>query len=126
VIPGSPPAGGGGGGRFNQGFNFATTTPKSFFYDLNGKITFKPTQKDILTLSVYNGTDNMDNSRTNSFGGGGGFGGGGFGRQNFKLHLNGVTDFQNRFISIHSSLILTIFLPVIEDQTIRLQIHPAL
>ncbi|MGB3174450.1 MAG: TonB-dependent receptor [Saprospiraceae bacterium] len=95
VIPGSPPAGGGGGGRFNQGFNFATTTPKSFFYDLNGKITFKPTQKDILTLSVYNGTDNMDNSRTNSFGGGGGFGGGGFGRQNFNLNTNDQTNWGN-------------------------------
>jgi ferric enterobactin receptor len=60
----------GGGGAFSQ----FQSTVRSYFYDLNGKITFRPTKKDILTLSLYNGTDDMDNSTNISlpFGGGGG------------------------------------------------------
>jgi ferric enterobactin receptor len=34
----------------------------SFFYDLNGKFTFRPSGKDIISLSLYNGTDKLDNS----------------------------------------------------------------
>ncbi len=48
----------GGGGRRN----FFNSTPTSYFYDLNGKFTYKPTKKDVLTLSIYNGTDDLDNS----------------------------------------------------------------
>jgi hypothetical protein len=40
-----------------------TNTVKSYFYDLNSKLTFRPTDKDIISLSVYNGTDKLDNSR---------------------------------------------------------------
>jgi ferric enterobactin receptor len=67
------PAGGrppGGFGAFQQ-----NQTAASYFYDLNGKLTFRPTTKDILSLSFYNGTDDMDNSSSSSFGGP--FGGGG-------------------------------------------------
>lgn len=39
---------------------FATTV-KSYFYDFNGKFTYKPTDKDIISLSIFNGTDNLDN-----------------------------------------------------------------
>jgi ferric enterobactin receptor len=39
------------------------TTVKSFFYDLNSKLTYKPSSKDIIALSFYNGTDKLDNSR---------------------------------------------------------------
>ncbi|HXB41580.1 MAG TPA: TonB-dependent receptor [Bacteroidia bacterium] len=42
--------------------NFASTV-SSYFYDLNSKLTFRPTKKDILSLSVYNGTDKLDNGR---------------------------------------------------------------
>jgi ferric enterobactin receptor len=52
----------GGLGRRGNFANLATTVA-SYFYDLNSKITFRPTDKDILSLSLYNGTDNMDNSR---------------------------------------------------------------
>ncbi len=45
------------GGRFSQ-----NTTVKSFFYDLNGKFTYRPNDKDIISLSIYNGTDKLDNS----------------------------------------------------------------
>ena len=33
----------------------------SYFYDLNGKFTYRPTDKDIISLSIFNGTDNLDN-----------------------------------------------------------------
>ncbi|NME72246.1 TonB-dependent receptor [Flammeovirga aprica JL-4] len=34
----------------------------SYFYDLNGKFTYRPTDKDIIGLSIYNGEDHLDNS----------------------------------------------------------------
>jgi len=40
------------------------TTPSSYFYDLNAKITYKPTTKDIISYSFFNGQDDLDNSRT--------------------------------------------------------------
>ena len=57
----------GGGRRFSQNTNVV-----SYFYDLNGKFTYKPTDKDIVSLSIYNGTDKLDNgsaSQMPSFGG---------------------------------------------------------
>jgi ferric enterobactin receptor len=47
----------------NLPFAQSEQTVKSYFYDLNGKITWKPNKKDVVSLSFYNGTDNMDNSR---------------------------------------------------------------
>lgn len=59
---GRPP----GGGRFG---NNATQdqTAQSYFYDLNAKLTWNASKKDILTWSLYNGTDKMDNSSASSF-----------------------------------------------------------
>jgi ferric enterobactin receptor len=45
------------GGRFSQ--NQQVT---SYFYDLNGKFTYRPGDKDIISLSIFNGTDKLDNS----------------------------------------------------------------
>lgn len=84
----TPTIGGGpGGGRFN----FASTTPKSYFYDLNGRVTYKPTKKDVISLSFYNGTDDMDNSRENNFPNFGGATGG----RNFNLNVNDQTNWGN-------------------------------
>ncbi len=47
----------------SRGGNLSNTV-KSFFYDLNSKITFRPTDKDIISLSIYNGTDKLDNGRS--------------------------------------------------------------
>ncbi|MEN8201661.1 MAG: TonB-dependent receptor [Bacteroidota bacterium] len=44
------------GGRFAR----FSTEPKFYFYDLNAKVTYKPNQKNILTLSFYNGRDVLD------------------------------------------------------------------
>jgi len=60
------PLGNGPGGRQLQ-----STTITSFFYDLNGKFTYRPTDKDIISLSIFNGTDKLDNSsstQASSFG----------------------------------------------------------
>ncbi|WP_343605737.1 TonB-dependent receptor [Fluviicola sp.] len=51
----------GGGGGFG-GNRSQQTKVTSFFYDLNGKFTYKPTTKDIISFSIFNGTDKLDNS----------------------------------------------------------------
>jgi ferric enterobactin receptor len=53
--------GGETGGR--MGRTMQSIEPTSYFYDLNAKITYRPTTKDILSYSFYNGQDNLDNSR---------------------------------------------------------------
>ena len=64
------------------------STVNSYFYDVNAKFTYKPSKKDILSLSFYNGTDNLDNS-TNVSGGGGG---GGF---SFNMANSDLTKYGN-------------------------------
>jgi ferric enterobactin receptor len=49
--------GGGPGGRRSQ-----NTKVASFFYDLNGKFTYRPTERDVVSLSMFNGTDKLNNS----------------------------------------------------------------
>ncbi len=44
------------GGQFTR----FSTDPSFYFYDLNAKLTYKPSQKDILTVSFYNGKDVLD------------------------------------------------------------------
>jgi len=61
--------GGGPGGRRTQ-----DTKVTSYFYDLNGKFTYRPTAIDVMSLSIFNGTDKLDNSSSSqvpSFGGAG-------------------------------------------------------
>lgn len=59
-------------------------TVSSYFYDVNGKFTYRPGEKDIISLSIYNGADNLDNSREM---------GGGF--RSFNASVNDITDFGN-------------------------------
>jgi len=65
------------------------TEVKSYFYDINAKFTYKPSKKDILSLSFYNGTDNLDNSMNISGGPGGG---GGF---SFSMDNSDLTRYGN-------------------------------
>jgi hypothetical protein len=51
-----------GRGRFNMRNQ---EKPKSYFYDLNAKLTYNLTQRDIVSLSFFNGEDVLDNSRDN-------------------------------------------------------------
>jgi ferric enterobactin receptor len=73
------------GNRFN-------TTVASYFYDLNGKFTYKPTNKDVISLSIYNGTDDLDNSRKLELPN---FGGGGTASRNFNLNTTDLTYWGN-------------------------------
>ncbi len=62
----APP--GPGGGRFG----LQEVQPNSYFYDLNAKVTYRPTEEDRISISFFNGQDNLDNSRNldnSSFGG---------------------------------------------------------
>jgi hypothetical protein len=47
------------------------TSPNTYFYDLNGKLTYRSDKGDIISWSIYNGQDELDNSRddSRSFGG---------------------------------------------------------
>ena len=53
----APDVGTGPGRRYSQNNDIT-----SYFYDLNGKFTYKPSGKDIISLSIFNGTDKLDNS----------------------------------------------------------------
>jgi ferric enterobactin receptor len=53
----APDVGTGPGRKFSQNNEIT-----SYFYDLNGRFTYKPTRKDIISLSIFNGTDKLDNS----------------------------------------------------------------
>jgi ferric enterobactin receptor len=65
--------GGSGGGRFGGNQASTNATASSYFYDLNAKLTYKPSKKDILSISFFNGTDDMDNSTETSLSGAGRF-----------------------------------------------------
>jgi len=63
----APPGPGGMGGmrglgsRFGNA-NYSTHQPDFYFYDINGKITYRPSTRDVLSVSLYNGQDYLDNS----------------------------------------------------------------
>lgn len=63
---------------FGPGFGrgFAEVQPTSWFYDINGKVTYR-TKKDVFSLSTYSGKDKLDNSADNDAQGFGLRGGGG-------------------------------------------------
>lgn len=54
---------GGPGGFGPGGFGRQEVQPNTYFYDLNGKLTYRPSEKDVISVSFYNGQDNLDNSR---------------------------------------------------------------
>lgn len=59
---------------FRSGFDSAPTTglggsgqifqlrPDFFFYDLNSKLSYRPSQRDLVSLSLYRGSDRLDQS----------------------------------------------------------------
>lgn len=58
-----PSFGGRGGGGGSRRYTQTAVEPAFFFHDINGKISYRPTDRNIIALSVYNGADNLDNSR---------------------------------------------------------------
>ena len=61
-----------GGGFMQQ----EQETSPAYFYDLNGKLTFTPTVKDKISLSIFNGHDYIDNTPQFNYTGSGRGGGG--------------------------------------------------
>ncbi len=87
-----------GGG---PGFANFQTEASSFFYDLNSKISYRLTNRDVVSLSVFNGTDKLDNgfeldnSSLPNFGGGGqGF------QRNFSVTNTDLTKYGNSGLSL--------------------------
>ena len=60
---GTSTAQGGGGGRGPGGAD-GVTKAKSYFYDINTRVTFRPTKKDEFVYSFFNGSDDLNNSFT--------------------------------------------------------------
>ncbi len=77
--------------------------PKSYFYDLNAKLTYNPTYKDVISLSVFNGTDYVDNTPSFSMPGGGGGMGGGMGGGGF-MSMNMDNSDYSRYGNVGTSL----------------------
>jgi len=46
-----------------RNLNFNEIEPAFYFYDWNAKLSFRPSDKDMLSASVYNGRDFLDQSR---------------------------------------------------------------
>ena len=80
ALTGATPQAGGPGGRFQGRFanaDAAVVQPVFYFYDVNSKVTYRPTELDVLSVTLYNGQDFLDNSRIQSITLGGAAGGGG-------------------------------------------------
>lgn len=43
--------------------NLSIVEPSFYFYDWNSKLSYRPSDKDLITLSLYNGQDFLDESR---------------------------------------------------------------
>jgi hypothetical protein len=71
--------------------------PDSYFYDFNAKLTYRPTDKDVFSLSLFNGTDYVDNTPQFGFPGGGGFGGGS--RPSFSMENANYENYGNTGMS---------------------------
>jgi ferric enterobactin receptor len=80
---------GASGGRPGGGRQAANTKASSFFYDLNGKFTYRPTSRDVISLSIFNGTDKLDNSSSSDASG--------FGASNgsFSMSSSDLTKYGN-------------------------------
>jgi hypothetical protein len=61
----------------------------NYFYDLTGKLTFRPNEKDIISLSFFNGTDKLDNGSALNMTG---FGASGRG---FNMNTTDITRYGN-------------------------------
>ena len=46
-----------------RNLDFNTVEPDFYFYDWNAKVSFRPSDKDMISLSTYNGRDFLDQSR---------------------------------------------------------------
>lgn len=54
----------GGGGFGPARFQQQSIEPSFYFYDFNSKLTYRPSTRDVTTLSLYTGRDNLDQSQS--------------------------------------------------------------
>jgi len=72
-----------------DGLEINTTEPSVFFFDMNAKLSYNPTEKDVVAISFYNGADHLENfndlnlERLN-------------GALQFDIDIEETTDFGNR------------------------------
>jgi hypothetical protein len=62
TVPQGPGGGGGGGGQFGGNFQGLQLQPSFYFYDLNSKLTYRPSGRDVVSVSGYSGRDHLDQS----------------------------------------------------------------
>jgi len=83
---------------------FGKNDLKSYFYDFNTKLTYRPTDKDIIWLSYYSGNDDLTNDISSGFKGGGPGGMGGGGEvpriSNFSMSNNDNSNWGNHGVSL--------------------------
>ena len=90
------------------------TEPESYFYDMNAKLTYRFPNDDKLSISFYNGADELDNSRETSgqsnfgelcdlFGSGGPFGGRLCDDFNFSVDTVDLSEWGNTGMSVKLS-----------------------
>jgi ferric enterobactin receptor len=77
--------------RLNELFGATGTEPKYFFYDINAKLSYKPSERDIISLSSYNSGDRMKIRDSLSFSADDFF---------FSLRTKEVTHWGNRGLSL--------------------------
>jgi ferric enterobactin receptor len=77
-----------GGKEPPGGSTSLNNTVTSYFYDFNAKFTYRPSPKDIISMSFYNGTDKLDNGmKMGNAGGGSGL--------SFSMENNDLTKYGN-------------------------------
>ena len=77
----------------------------AYFYDLNAKFTYTPTKNDVISLSLFNGSDYNDNTPQFGFDGGGGPGGsGGMGTPPAKMDISMDNSDYQRYGNLGTSL----------------------
>lgn len=93
------------GGNFPGGRNpFGSSEVSSYFYDFNTKLTYRPSDRDIIWLSYYTGNDDLTNDVASGFRGGGPMGGGLGGDapkiSNFNISNNDNSSWGNNGVSL--------------------------
>lgn len=79
---------------------FGNNNLNSYFYDFNTKLTYRPTDKDIIWLSYYSGNDDLTNDIASGFRGGGHWGGGGSHISSFNMSNNDNSNWGNHGVSL--------------------------
>jgi len=73
----------------------SSENPEFHFFDMNAKLTYRPSGKDIIAVNLYNSKDNLNSSSTFDLGGLLGSGG----NSNSRIETSDITNWGNRGLS---------------------------